>query len=142
MRRLETPSNLGGVVMRLRAVFVLVVFVLLFQLPLAAQVLQGTAFTYQGELRQNNAPVTATVDLVFDLFDAPSGGAQVGPSQLFTAGYGNPVSVVNGIFTVALDFGASPFITLVSDQRWLRVTVNGNVLSPRTLIQNAPYALQ
>ena len=118
--------------MRLRAVFVLVVFVLLFQLPLAAQVLQGTAFTYQGELRQNNAPVTATVDLVFDLFDAPSGGAQVGPSQLFTAGNGNPVSVVNGIFTVALDFGASPFITLVSDQRWLRVTVNGNVLSPRT----------
>jgi len=107
-----------------------------------AQTPQGTAFTYQGELRQNSAAVTASVDMIFDLFDAPTGGSAVGPSLSFTAGNGNPVQVQNGIFTVALDFGALAFNMLVSDERYLRVTINGNALAPRTKIENAPYALQ
>jgi len=108
----------------------------------AAQTPQGTAFSYQGELKQNGAPVTASVDMLFDLFDAATAGHAVGPSVPFTSGNGNPVAVQNGIFTVTLDFGALAFNTLVSDERYLRVTVNGNVLSPRTKIENAPYALQ
>ena len=115
---------------------------LLVVASLPAQVPQGTAFTYQGELRQNGAAVTASVDMVFDLFDAPTGGNAAGPSLNFTSGNGNPVQVQNGIFTVALDFGALAFNTLISDERYLRVTINGNALAPRTKIENAPYALQ
>lgn len=107
-----------------------------------AQVPQGTAFTYQGELLHNNAPVNNNVDMVFDLFDAASGGNALGPSLAFTAGNGNPVAVDRGIFTVTLDFGALAFNTVVSDERYLRITVAGNALSPRTKIENGPYSLQ
>jgi hypothetical protein len=122
-------------------VSIVMLFLLLAAEPAAAQTLQGTAFSYQGELRQNNAPVTANVDMVFALFDAASDGNQWGPPLQFTAATANAVAVANGIFTVTLDFGPA-FNTLVSDQRWLQVSINGNVLSPRTQIQNAPYALQ
>jgi hypothetical protein len=40
---------------------------------------QGTAFTYQGQLRYNSLSVTGPVDLEFRLFDAALSGAQVGP---------------------------------------------------------------
>ena len=106
-----------------------------------AQALQGTAFTYQGELVQNGTPVAGTADFVFELFDAPSGGLQVGPTLSFTTANGNPVAVTAGLFTVALDFGASAFSGTPANARWLRVTVNGNVLAPRTKIENAPFAL-
>ena len=122
----------------IRAFAMLAAAGLLFSAPLSAQVPQGTTFTYQGELRHNNAPVTANVDMLFTLFDAASNGAQLGQIP-FTGP--NAVAVSNGIFTVTLDFGGS-FNTLVSDQRWLEVTANGNILSPRTQIQSAPYALQ
>jgi hypothetical protein len=107
----------------------------------SAQALQGTAFTYQGELVQNAMPVEGSVDLVFELFDAPTGGQQVGPALAFTTANGNPVAVSGGLFAVALDFGAAAFAGPAANARWLRVTVNGNVLAPRTKIENAPYAL-
>ena len=110
-------------------------------LPLAAQVVQGTAFTYQGELRQNNVPVTASADMVFTLYDAVAAGNVIGAPIALTAQNGDPVQVVDGLFTVSLDFGAPAFLTMVDDARWLAVTVNGNSLSPRTKIENAPYAL-
>lgn len=107
----------------------------------SAQALQGTAFTYQGELVQNGTPVQGSVDLVFELFDAPTGGQQVGSTLAFTTANGNPVTASDGIFTVALDFGAAAFAGPAANARWLRVSVNGNVLAPRTKIENAPYAL-
>lgn len=107
-----------------------------------AETPQGTAFSYQGTLLQGGVPVNASVDLVFDLFDAPVAGNQVAPSTPFTAANGNPVSVQGGVFTVALDFGPLAFNSPVSQERYLQVTVNGDVLSPRTKIENAPYALQ
>ena len=107
----------------------------------AAQTLQDTAFTYQGELLQNNVPVTASVDMVFTLYDAPTAGNVVGAPITMTAADGDPVQVVDGLFTVSLDFGGAAFITTVSDARWLAVSVGGNALSPRTKIENAPYAL-
>ena len=41
-----------------------------------------------------------------------------------------------------LDFGTLAFNGVTTDQRFLAVTVNGSALTPRTPIQNAPYALQ
>jgi len=124
--------------------FVLSLALALLALPLttAAQTAQGTAFTYQGQLLQNNAAVSASTDMTLTLWDAATGGNQIGAALPFTAGNGNPVSVQNGIFTVALDFGPTAFNTLISDERWLAVTVGSTALSPRTKIENAPYALQ
>jgi hypothetical protein len=40
---------------------------------------------YQGELKQNGAPVTASTDMVFRLYDAASNGTQIGTGLQFTA---------------------------------------------------------
>ncbi len=126
----------------MRRVTRLLCSVLLFTvLPLAAQTAQDTAFTYQGELRQNNAPVTASVDMIFTLYDAATSGNVIGTPIAMTAANSDPVQIVDGLFTVRLDFNAPAFLTMVDDARWLAVTVNGNPLSPRTKIENSPYAL-
>ncbi len=59
-----------------------------------------TAFTYQGELRSGGSPAAGLYDLRFRLYDAASGGVQVGTTLC-----ADNVTVVGGRFTVALDFG-------------------------------------
>ena len=123
----------------------MVLGVLLAAAPLQAvfaQAAQGTSFSYQGALEQGGMPFDGNADMSFALFDAPSGGNQVGPTLAFTAANGDAVAVHGGVFDVELDFGAMAFIATTSDQRFLEVTVDGNVLAPRTPIDNAPYALQ
>src|SRR5574337_421274 len=61
---------------------------------LAAQAALGTAFTYQGQLQRGGSPVTDTCNFQFSLWDAASGGAQIGSMQTKSG-----VSVVNGLFT-------------------------------------------
>lgn len=58
----------------------------------------GTGFLHGGDL---GAPLTGTYDLRFRLFDAPTGGAQQGPTLC-----ANDVSVTDGAFSAELDFGA------------------------------------
>jgi hypothetical protein len=47
-------------------------------LTLSAYAQSSTAFTYQGFLRDNGAPANGTYDLRFALYDALSGGNQIG----------------------------------------------------------------
>lgn len=101
--------------------------------PLLAQAPQGSAITYQGQLKQAGAPVDGSRAMLFRLFDAADGGAQSGPTLSRPA-----VLVENGVFTVPLDFGVAPF---VGDGRWLEIEVDGQVLTPRQPIASAPYAL-
>src|SRR5438128_7627369 len=59
----------------------------------------GSGFTYQGRLAVSSSPANGQYDLQFTLFDALSGGNQVG----------SPVTVISqtvndGLFTVQLDF--------------------------------------
>ena len=62
--------------------------------------LLGTSFTYQGRLKyQGNYP-TGAFDFEFKLFDAISGGNQVGSTVTK-----DDVNVNNGLFIVLLDFG-------------------------------------
>ena len=61
----------------------------------------GTRFTYQGRLVKNGQAVNGSCALAFSLFDASPGGTQVGNSITPT------VTITDGLFTVALDFGAS-----------------------------------
>lgn len=103
------------------------------------QSLTGSAFTYQGRLTSGGAPVNGPCDFQFSLFDAASAGTQIGSTQ--TAG---DISVTNGLFTVALDFGGGAFNGLA---RWLEIGVrcpagSGSYtpLSPRQALTAAPYA--
>ena len=70
-----------------------------------------TAFTYQGQLKQSGNPVDGLVDMRFALFTAAIGGAQVGDTLFFDGVKTNPgpVDVLNGLFTVELDFGVEVF---------------------------------
>ena len=101
---------------------------------------QGTAFSYQGRLTDNGAPPNGNYDLRFTIYDALTAGNQVG-----TPLTNRPVALSNGLFTVALDFGAGVFS---GPNRWLEIGVrtNGSVgayatLAPRQTITPSPYAI-
>lgn len=103
---------------------------------------QTTEFTYQGRLTNTNGAASGNYDLQFALYD--SVGTQIGSLVTVTN-----VPVVNGIFTVALDFGDTIFAPGRSATRFLEVRVrpNGNtgaytVLSPRQKVTSAPTAIR
>lgn len=113
----------------------LVVCLLALSGPLRAQTPMGTAFTYQGRLLENGAPANGSYDLGFELYDVPSGGSPLGSTTV------PGVAVSQGLFTVKLDFGVSPF---GGQTRWLQVQVTppgGPVLAPRQELTPSPYTL-
>jgi hypothetical protein len=61
---------------------------------------QSTAFTYQGRLNDGGNPAGGRHDLRFTLFNAPTGGSQIGASQCV-----DNAMVVDGYFTLSIDFG-------------------------------------
>jgi hypothetical protein len=98
---------------------------------------QTTAFTYQGQLRDGGTNANGTYGMTFKLFDAVSGGTQIGGTLA-----GNP-TVANGLFSVELDFGANAFN---GSARWLDITIQAGTnapetLTPRVQVMPAPYAL-
>jgi hypothetical protein len=107
--------------------------------PLSSARAQGTAFTYQGDLMDGANPANGSYDLRFSLFNASSGGSQVG-SNLTTLS----VSVANGLFTTALDFGPGIFS---GTPLWLDTSVRPSgsgafsELAPRQALTPAPYAI-
>lgn len=94
---------------------------------------QDATITYQGQLRQAGEPFTGNANLEFRLFDALSGGSQVGSSQ---TRLNWPVE--DGLFQVELDFGVAAFTEQV---RYLEVRVDGAPLSPRQAIRPSPMAV-
>ena len=102
---------------------------------------QSPAFTYQGSLTQGGLPVTGLQDFEFRLFNAATSGAQQG-TTLTVADW----AVTNGLFTVALDFGAAAF---PGADRWIEIAVRPGTntgayvtLSPRQPITATPYAVR
>jgi len=100
----------------------------------------GTGFTYQGRLENNGSPVNGTCDLQFALYDAASGGSQVGATITK-----NNVTVNDGLFTTELDFGGGAFD---GNARWLQISVrcpagSGSYtsLSGRAALNPSPYAV-
>src|SRR5262245_48418710 len=101
---------------------------------------QTTAFTYQGKLSDNGAPVTGLYDMRFAVYSAAAAGTLVaGPLPANTLG------VTNGLFAARIDFGAGVF---TGPARWLEVSVrpagNGNfqTLSPRQELTSSPYSIR
>jgi hypothetical protein len=103
---------------------------------------QGSAFTYQGRLNSGGTGANGNYDFRFDLYpddgSVPPGGAAVGGPILYTN-----VFLSNGLFTVALDFGA----VFSGNDRWLQISVGTNgagsftALSPRQRLTPTPYAI-
>lgn len=105
---------------------------------------QGTTFTYQGRLDDGGTPANGLHDLRFRLFDAASGGVQIGSTVCV-----DNVSVTDGIFTAQIDFGQQ-FATTA--QRHLEIEVRSDtgllcgdstgfvLLSPRQQLTAAPMA--
>ena len=109
--------------------------------PASAPSPLGTAFTYQGLLKDGSGnPITNTCNLQFNLYDAATSGNLVGNNPQTVTG----VVVSNGYFTVSLDFGSGAFN---GSARWLQVGVScpaGGSYTPLTPLQQltaAPYAL-
>ena len=99
---------------------------------------QTTTFTYQGFIKQDNAPANGNFYFEFALFDQPVFGTQIGTTITL-----DPVAVNMGSFTVELDFGNQ----FTGANRYLEIHVRRSgigglqILSPRKLITNAPNAL-
>ncbi len=98
----------------------------------------GSAFTYHGQLIREGAPVSATCDFQFSLWDDALDGNQMSMAQELT------LLVTNGLFTARLDFGAVAFD---GSARWLAVAVrcpagSGDyaALDPRQEVAAVPYA--
>lgn len=103
-------------------------------------VAQGTAFNYQGQLH-TSGPRANVYDLRFSLYDSTNSSA-----TLIAGPLTNSATVdSNGLFVVALDFGAGVFNggPLFLD---IAVRTNGNndaftELSPRQAILSVPYSV-
>lgn len=99
---------------------------------------QGTAFSYQGHLKDGANSANGNYDLRFAIWDAASAGNRIGDTVTNDA-----TLVSNGLFTVTLDFGP----VFNGNARWIEIGVrtNGgalfNTLSPRQALIAAPYAI-
>jgi len=106
-----------------------------------AAVPMGTAWTYQGRLMDATAPADGLYDFEFRLFPDPIlNSYQVGGTIDI-----NDLDVIDGYFTVELDFGSSAFN---GDARWLEIGIKPwdseerhTLLSPRQEVTPTPYAL-
>jgi formylglycine-generating enzyme required for sulfatase activity len=111
-------------------------FILTVTLDLRAQT---TAFTYQGRLNDGTNPANGSYDLRFTLFPSSGLGSSIAGPLTNSA-----TSLSNGLFTVLLDFGGSPF---TGQNLWLEIAVRTNgsgsfaTLSPRQRLTPAPYSI-
>ena len=93
----------------------------------------STAFTYRGQLRKTGVSFNGNSDLAFRLYDAPSGGNQVGPTLVV-----NQYQIVDGLVMIDLDFGNNIFD---GRSRWLEIDVGPSTLEPRQPIMAVPAFL-
>ena len=116
----------------------------------AAQTPLGSEWTYQGLIKMMGSPLNNTADFEFSLWDnAGTGQPPVGGKQLAGTQAVMDVGVVDGLFTVDVDFGVPAFN---GDKRWLEIRVRSphdpmgiapfTTLSPRQPLTATPYALQ
>ena len=99
---------------------------------------QTTAFNYQGRLTDAGLPAHANYDFQFTIFDAANGGNSIGSLQRLN------VAVVNGAFSVNLDFGVGAF---PGPDRFMEIAVRKiggafTTLLPRQQILSTPYSIK
>lgn len=104
----------------------------------------GTGFTYQGRLMDADNAADGLYDFRFELYNDMTSGMREANSV-----YRDEVDVLDGYFTVLLDFGSEPNI-FNGEARWLEIAVRPGewedpniytTLAPRQRITPTPYAL-
>ena len=104
---------------------------------------QTTQFTYQGRFTDSTVPqpTNGTYEMQFKAFDAATNGNQLAATITFPT-----IQVVNGIFTVTLDYGAQTFrgadVFLEIAARPAGSQNAFTVLNPRQKFTSAPFAIQ
>lgn len=121
--------------MRVRSTATLFLIIALGAFMAAAQT---TEFTYQGRMTDGGNAPTGLYDFEFKLFDAATGGTQLGMTQQLLG-----VSVAGGVFTVQLNFGSQ----FTGAPRYLEIAVKNlagpfTPLAPRQQISSTPYAVR
>jgi hypothetical protein len=103
---------------------------------------QGNGFNFQGRLNDGTSPANGHYDLQFRLYDAIAGGNQIG------AAISSPNTVlINGVFSVTLDFGATAFNSPNSIFIEIAIRPNGSpnaftILGPRQQLTVVPFAVR
>ncbi|MGE3181432.1 MAG: hypothetical protein AB7N71_07370 [Phycisphaerae bacterium] len=113
----------------------------LFSQAPAVAVPLGNEITYQGLLNDGADVANGVYDVQFRLFDAATGGVQIGGVNTFS-----DIPIVDGLLTVDLNFGSTAF---TKDARWIEVRIRDGAsagayttLTPRQPVKAAPVALQ
>ena len=122
-----------------RHILSVVLTILFLSLPASAQ---GTGFNFQGRLNDGANAANGAYDLQFRLYDAIAGG-----TQIFAVSSRPNTTVINGVFSVTLDFGATAFNTPNSIFIEIAVRPNGSpnaytILGPRQQLTVVPYAVR
>jgi hypothetical protein len=119
--------------------FILIILFLqagLFSSLYAGDIAEGsvpTEINYQGRLEKDNAPITGPVHITFRIYDAVTGGnLEWASSELV-------VNAIQGIFSASIEPSWSVFAT--TEDRYLEVQIESDVLSPREPFQSAAFAL-
>lgn len=122
-------------------------FAVVALITLSAQALAqpvSTSFTFQGVVTDGGTPANATYDMQFRLYDASSGGSQVGPTLC-----SDNLAVAGGTFAVQLDFGSAAF---TGSKRFIEMSIRPDAgldctastgftsLAPRQEVTATPYA--
>ena len=113
----------------------------LLGLSLANAAPNGTNFSYQGQLNQNGELAQGAYDFEFFIYDVDTGGiALTAPLSL------EDVQVTEGVFSVDLDFGPSPYSGV---KLWLEIRVRDGSsvgsftgLAPRQVLNPTPFAIR
>jgi len=122
------------------AILVLALGLMVCPAELARAATIGSAFTYQGRLLDADDAADGLYDFDFRLFDDPCTGTQQGTIDV------NDLDVIDGYFTIELDFGS----VFNGDARWLEIAVRPGVsidandfdtLIPRQELTPTPYAI-
>ena len=118
-------------------VFCSVIFMSLSSQSLPVNAQAPRAMSFQGLLTDTaGVPVDGPQNLTIRIFDASSGG-----SEVWNRTYGShPVN--EGVFDVELDGGAPMFdLVAFNNSLWIQVEAGAEVLSPRTRLVAAPFAM-
>ena len=109
----------------------------LLAVSIAALLCVAPVVNHQGFLTDaSGAPLNGPASLAFAFFGAASGGA-----ALWTETH-PAVPVVDGVYSVELG-SVTPFPAGLFNgaERWLQVTANGELMTPRQHVSSVPYAL-
>jgi len=123
----------GGNLMKIR----IIVSFLLLLLIIPSQASTATItplISYQGRLLDNaSIPVSSTVSIKFELYDAQTGGVPLWNET-------KDIQVTNGIFNTYLGDTTSLAPQQFNQGLWLEIVVGDETLTPRQQLSGSPYA--